>query len=62
MVKISQETSMEVDNECRQEEYNKIAFPKEDEMLSDFLRMCQKKQSEVMLCPRCSVVFDKKAT
>lgn len=30
-------------------------------MLSDFLRSCQKKQLEVMLCPRCSVVFDKKA-
>jgi hypothetical protein len=27
MVKISQETFMEVDNECRHEEYNKVAFP-----------------------------------
>lgn len=53
---------MEVDNECRREEYNKIAFPKEDKTLSDFLRRCQKKQSEVMLCLRCSDVFDKKET
>lgn len=60
MVEVSQETSMEVDDECRQEEYNKIAFPKEEETLSNFLRRCQKKKSEVMLCPWCSVVFDKK--
>lgn len=40
MVEISQEPSMEVDNECQQEEYNKIAFPKEDETLSDFLQRC----------------------
>lgn len=33
MVEISQESSMEVDEECRQEEYNKIAFPKEDKTL-----------------------------
>lgn len=52
---------MEVDDECRQEEYNKISFPKEDEMLSDFLRRFRKKKLKVMLCPRCSAVFDKKA-
>lgn len=62
MVEINQKTSMEVDNECRQEEYNKVAFPKEDETLTDFLRRCQKKQSEVMLCPRYNAVFDKKVT
>jgi hypothetical protein len=61
MVELSQETSMEVDDECRQEEYNKAAFPQEEETMSDFLRRCQKKKLEVMLCPRCSVVFDKKA-
>ena len=27
----------------------------------DFLHRCQRKKSEVMLCHRCSVVFDKKA-
>lgn len=61
MVEISQETSMEVDNECRQEEYNKVSFPKEEETLMDFLHRCQRKKSEVMLCPRCSVMFDKQA-
>ena len=29
--------------------------------LPDFLQRCQKKKSEVMLCPRCSSIFDKKA-
>lgn len=52
---------MKVDDECQQEEYDKVAFPQEEEMMSDFLRRCQKKKSEVMLCPRCSVIFDKKA-
>lgn len=61
MVEVSQETSMEVDDEHRQEEYNKLAFPKEEETLMDFLHRCQGKKSEVMLCHRCSVVFDKKA-
>lgn len=60
MVELSQGTSMEVDNACRQEEYNKVAFPQEEETLSKFLRRCQKKNSEVMMCPRCSVVLDKK--
>lgn len=61
MVEISQETSMEVDNECQQEKYNKVAFPKEEETLMDFLHRCKKK-SEVMICPRCSAIFNKQAT
>lgn len=61
MVELSQETSMEVGDECQQEEYDKVTFPQEEETLSDFLQRCQKKKSEVMLCPRCSVVFDKRA-
>ena len=52
--KVSEET-------LRQEEVNKTAFPKEDEDLAEFLHRCQKKKSEVMLCPRCSSIFDKKA-
>jgi hypothetical protein len=52
---------MQGDDEDKQEEYNKVAFPQEEETLSDFLRRFQKKKSEVMLCPKCSVVFDKKA-
>ena len=61
MVVVSREVSMEVDDEDKQEEYNKVVFPQEEETLSDFLRRCQKKKSEVMLCPKCSAVFDKKA-
>ena len=45
----------------RQEQANKTAFPRENENLADFLQRCQKKKSEVMLCPRCSSIFDKKA-
>ena len=45
----------------RQEEVNKTAFPKEDGDLEDFLHRCQKKKLEVMICPRCSSIFDKKA-
>lgn len=62
MVDLSREVSMEVDDECQQEEYNKVAFPQEEETLSNILRRCQKKKSEVMIYPRCSVVFDKRAT
>ena len=36
----------------RQEEVNKTSFSKENENLADFLQRCQKKKSEVMLCPR----------
>lgn len=61
LVEISQETSMEVNNECRQEDYNKVAFPKEKENLMDFLHRCQRKKSEVMLCLRCSAMFEKQA-
>ena len=45
----------------RQEQANKTAFPRENENLADFQQRCQKKKSEVMLCPRCSSIFDKKA-
>lgn len=33
-----------------------------EEELIDFLNQCTMKNSEVMLCSRCSVVFDKEAT
>jgi hypothetical protein len=36
-------------------------YPKADEKLVDFLNRCHSKNSEVMLCPCCSAVFDKKA-
>ena len=62
MVEASQKTKMEVDEEAkRQEEYNHVAFPKKTKSLLEFLHRCQRKKSEVMLCPRCSSIFDKKA-
>lgn len=53
---------MEVDEEIlRQEKYNKITYPKQEEGLVEFLHRCQRKRSEVIFCPRCSSVFDRKA-
>jgi len=40
----------------------KTAYPTAEEVLIDFLNRCKLKNSEVMLGPRCSVVFDKEAT
>lgn len=37
-------------------------FPKAGESLVEFLYRCQADDSKVMLYPRCSIVFDKKAT
>ena len=59
MVEVSDAKASE--EAIRQKEVNKMAFPKENEDLADFLHRCQKKKSEVMLCPRCSSIFDKKA-
>lgn len=62
MVEITHKTAMEVDEEClKQEEYNKLAYPKQEEGLVEFLHRFQRKRSEVILCPRCSSVFDRKA-
>src|ERR1044072_5481671 len=36
-------------------------FPNAGEDLVDFLNMCKLEDIEVMMCPRCSAVFDKKA-
>jgi len=43
------------------EEKIQAVFPKADEDLIDFLNRCKISGSLVMLCPRCSTVFDKKA-
>lgn len=43
MVEVSLEVSMEVDDKDKQEEYNKVAFPQEEETSSDFLRRCQRR-------------------
>lgn len=40
----------------------KLVFPKANENLIDFLNRCKIYGSPIMLCPRCSVAFDKKAT
>ena len=58
MVEVSEAKASE--EAIRQEEVNKTSFPKEDENLEEFLHRCQKKKSEVMMCPRCSSIFDKK--
>jgi len=40
----------------------KTTYPTAKEELIDFLNRFKLKNSEVMLCPRCSIVFDKEAT
>jgi hypothetical protein len=40
----------------------KMVYPRAEEELIDFLQRCKISNTEVMLCPRCSAVFDKKAT
>jgi uncharacterized C2H2 Zn-finger protein len=39
----------------------KVAYPKAEEDLIDFLNRCKISNTNVMLCPRCSAVFDKEA-
>jgi len=38
-----------------------VAYPKAEEYLIDFLNRCKISNNHVMLCPRCSAVFDKEA-
>ncbi|PNX54353.1 hypothetical protein L195_g047971, partial [Trifolium pratense] len=48
-----------------EEEYEKRVrevYPNAEEELVDFLNRCKLKNSEVMLCPRCSAVCDKEVT
>lgn len=42
-------------------EHIKVAYPKDDESLVEFLGRCKSKKSEAMLCLRCSAIFDRKA-
>lgn len=44
------------------EDQMKVVFPKDKEELIEFLNRCRLKDYEVMLCPRCNVVFDREAT
>jgi len=47
--------------EDQYEEKIQVVFPKVEEDLIDFLNRYKISGSPVMLCPRCSAVFDKKA-
>jgi hypothetical protein len=38
-----------------------VAYPKDEEDLVDFLNRCKISNTNAMLCPRCSAVFDKEA-
>jgi len=38
-----------------------VAYPKAEEDLIDFLNRCKISNTNAMLCPRCSAVFDKEA-
>ncbi|KAI5419806.1 hypothetical protein KIW84_043824 [Lathyrus oleraceus] len=60
--KVSQRDQAEVGEDRRQKEYQRLAYPKEEENLVEFIKRCQKMRTEVMLCPRCSAIFDRKAT
>lgn len=40
----------------------KVAYPKAEEELINFLNRCKLNNSEVMLSPKSSLVFDKEAT
>jgi len=52
----------EVILESHFDEKVKVAYHMDEEELIDFLNRCRFRNSKVMLCPRCSSVFDKEAT
>lgn len=60
VIEVSPQNEMEVDPEPREIE-EQAAFPEEGETLLDFLCRCHRNISEVMICPKCSGVFDRKA-
>jgi len=51
----------EIVTEDQYAEKMKVAYPKDEEDLIDFLNICKISNFATMLCPRCSVVFDKEA-
>lgn len=58
MVKITEDLDMaEFEDSQNQIE---IVYPKAGEGLVKFLHRCKAEDSKVMMCPWCSVVFDKK--
>lgn len=60
MVEVSKEREAKKENAQQSEKQVRVAYPKSDESLVEFLHRFQKKKSEVMMCPGCSSVFDKK--
>lgn len=61
MVEVSSEKEANKENSRQCKEQVRVFYPKSDEILVKLLHRCQKKNSKVMVCPRCSSVFDKKA-
>lgn len=63
-VGINMDTITDFDMEARDEafESNEIEafYPKAGEGLLEFLHQCKDEDSEVMMCPRCSAIFDKR--
>ncbi|KAI5436338.1 hypothetical protein KIW84_022711 [Lathyrus oleraceus] len=51
----------EVGEDHRRKEHQRMAYPKEEENLIEFIKRCQRMKTEVMLCPRSSAIFDRKA-
>lgn len=64
MVETTMGSNMKVEEVCMVDytEKIKVVYPTAKEELIDFLNQCKIKCSEVMLCHRCSAVFDKEAT
>lgn len=62
MVELGEDADMGVHEESTQQsEYQvKVDSPKKDESLVEFLHCFQRKKSEVIMCPRCNSVFNKK--
>lgn len=60
MVKVSIEKEADKENVRQSKEKVRVAYPKSDESLVEFLHHFQKQKVEAMLCPRCSSIFDKK--
>lgn len=60
MIEITKDFDMDEFEES--ENQIEVVYPKASEGLVEFLHRSKAEDSEVMLCPRYSVVFDKKAT
>ncbi|KAI5438191.1 hypothetical protein KIW84_024076 [Lathyrus oleraceus] len=61
MVEVTQGDQAEVGEDRRRKEYQRLAYPIEEENPVEFIKRCQKMRTEVMLCPGCSAIFDRKA-